>query len=189
MEKKATTMLDLQADNQVVWARRFDRSADDLLSVQEEVAGEVAAQIDPVMLLIQARRGAAHPEAGTSADQLILGSVLLITRPEQDGFMRAGEQLARAIALEPDHPSAHAWYAAWHVLLISQGWAIDPRQASARAATLAERAIVLDPFSAAAYTVAGHVRHAQRLMGSQVIVFPAKLLQPSLQIMRSTTPV
>ena len=42
-------LLDLQADNQVVWARRFDRSADDLLSVQEEVAGEVAAQIDPVM--------------------------------------------------------------------------------------------------------------------------------------------
>ena len=49
-------LLDLRADNQVVWARRFDRPADDLLSVQEEIAAEVAAQIDPVMLLIQAKR-------------------------------------------------------------------------------------------------------------------------------------
>jgi TolB-like protein len=151
-------LLDLRADNQVVWARRFDRPADDLLSVQEEIAAEVAAQIDPVMLLIQAKRSAAHPEANGSAYQLVLGSALLIMRLERDGFMRAGEHLARAIALEPDHGAAHTWYAAWHVLLVSQGWAANPAEAEARAAGLAERAIVLDPYSAAVFAVAGHVR-------------------------------
>jgi tetratricopeptide (TPR) repeat protein len=151
-------LLDLQADNQVVWARRFDRPADDLLSVQEEIAGEVAAQIDPVMLLIQARRCIAQPDAGNSAHQLILRSILLITRLERDGFRQAGEQLAQAIALEADHASAHAWYAAWHVLLVSQGWSTDPRAAGARAAELALRAVVLDPYSAGVFAVAGHVR-------------------------------
>jgi DNA-binding SARP family transcriptional activator/TolB-like protein len=151
-------LLDLRADNQVVWARRFDRSADDPLLVQEEIAGEVAAQIDPVMLLIQARRSIALPDAGNSADQLVLRSVLLITRLERDGFRQAGEQLAKAIALDADHASAHAWYAAWHVLQISQGWAPDPRAAGARAAELAQRAVVLDPFSAAVFAAAGHVR-------------------------------
>jgi TolB-like protein len=151
-------LLDLRADNQVVWARRFDRPADDLLLVQEEVAGEVAAQIDPVMLLIQARRGIAQPDPGNSAYQLILRSVLLITRLDRDGFRQAGEQLAQAIALQPDHASAHAWYAAWHVLLISQGWATDPRAAGARAVELAQRAVVLGPYSAAVFVVAGHVR-------------------------------
>jgi DNA-binding SARP family transcriptional activator/TolB-like protein len=151
-------LLDLRADNQVVWARRFDRPADDLLSVQEDIAGEVAAQIDPVMLLIQARRGIANAEAGSSAHQLILRSVLLITRLERDGFRQAGDQLAQAIAMEPDHGSAHAWYAAWHVLLISQGWATDPRAAGERATELAQRAVVLDPYSAAVFAVAGHVR-------------------------------
>jgi TolB-like protein len=153
-------LLDLRADNQVVWARRFDRPADDLLSMQEEIAGEVAAQIDPVMLLIQARRGVAQPDSDNSASQLTLRSALLITRLERDGFRQAGEQLGQAIALEPDHASAHAWYAAWHVLLISQGWATDQRTAGARAAELAERAVVLDPFSAAVFAVAGHVRAA-----------------------------
>jgi TolB-like protein len=31
-------LLDLRAGNQVVWARRFDRQASDLLSVQDEIA-------------------------------------------------------------------------------------------------------------------------------------------------------
>ena len=151
-------LLDLRADNQVVWARRFDRVADDLLSVQEDIAGEVAAQIDPVMLLIQAKRAASHPGYCTSAYQLILCALPLITRLERDGFMRAGEFLARAIALEPEQASAHAWHAAWHVLLVSQGWATDTRAAGDRASCLAARAVVLDPYSAAVFTVAGNVR-------------------------------
>jgi tetratricopeptide (TPR) repeat protein len=151
-------LLDRKADNQVVWARRFDRAADDLLSVQEEIAGEVAAQIDPLMLLIQAKRHAANPGAARSASALILRSVLLITRLERNGFRQAGEHLAQAIALEPDHASAHAWYAAWQLLLIHQGWAAHPQQAATRATDLAARAIILDPYSAAVFAVAGHVR-------------------------------
>jgi DNA-binding SARP family transcriptional activator/TolB-like protein len=151
-------LLDLRADNQVVWARRFDRPADDLLSVQEEISGEVAAQIDPVMLMIQAKRVAADPDSGASAHTFILRALPLITRLEREGFMRAGEHLARAIELEPDHASAHAWYAGWHGLLISQGWAADPHAAGTRATDLAERAIVLDPYSAGVFAIAGHMR-------------------------------
>ncbi len=151
-------LLDLRAENQVIWARRFDRPTDDMLSVQEDIASEVAAQIDPVMMLIKARRSTASPDATATAQDLILRSALLITRLEQQGFRQAGEHLSRAIALEPDHASAHAWYAAWNVLLLSQGWAADPRQAEANASLLAERAITLDPHSAACFAVAGHVR-------------------------------
>jgi DNA-binding SARP family transcriptional activator/tetratricopeptide (TPR) repeat protein len=151
-------LLDLGADNQVVWARRFDRPADDLLLVQEDVAAEVAAQIDPVMLLIQAKRGAAEPVSGAAASQLVMRSVLLMMRLEHDGFHQAGAYLQAAIAKEPDHAAAHAWSAAWHVLLVSQGWATDPDEAGARAVELAQRAVVLDPYSAPVFAVAGHVR-------------------------------
>ena len=43
-------LVDLQDGSQVVWARRFDRQVDDLLSLQDEVAAEVVAQIDPEIL-------------------------------------------------------------------------------------------------------------------------------------------
>ena len=49
-------LLDLRAGNQVVWARRFDRQTNDLLTLQDEIAAEVVAQIDPEILLIEARR-------------------------------------------------------------------------------------------------------------------------------------
>jgi DNA-binding SARP family transcriptional activator/TolB-like protein len=151
-------LLDLREDNQVVWARRFDRPADDPLAVQEEVSNEVAAQIDPVILLTEAKRGAARSDPANSAHDLILRSIPLITRLERDGFMRAGGILARAIALEPEHAPAHGWYASWYALLISQYWADDPHQAATRAGELTDRAILLDPYSAGAFIVAGHVR-------------------------------
>ena len=49
-------LLDLRANNQIVWARRFDRETNDLLSLQDEIAAEVVAQIDPEILLIEAKR-------------------------------------------------------------------------------------------------------------------------------------
>ena len=79
-------LLDLREDNQVIWARRFDRPADDLMTVQEEVSSEVAAQIDPVMLLTEARRGSAYANVATSAYDHILRSVPLITRLERKGL-------------------------------------------------------------------------------------------------------
>jgi DNA-binding SARP family transcriptional activator len=126
-------LLDVNDDNQVVWARRFDHSADDLWSAQEDISGEVAAQIHPMIVLTEAKRGAVRPLSDASAYDLILRSVPLMLRLERDGFMRAGEHLARAVALEPDHSEAHTWHAAWHVLLANQFWATDPRATAARA--------------------------------------------------------
>ena len=151
-------LLDLREDNQVVWARRFDRSSDDLLAVQEDVSAEVAAQIDPVMLLIEAKRGAARHAPTPSVYDLILLSVPLITRLERNGFMRAGAHLQQAITLGPDHAASHAWYAAWYALLISQNWASDVCEARRKAALLAEKATSLAPDSAGAFTMCGHVR-------------------------------
>ena len=153
-------LLDLRAGNQVVWARRFDRLADDLLSVQDEIAAEVVAQIDPEILLIEARRSAARPrDRLLTAYDLVLRSIPeLMTRFERDDFKQAGEYLAQAIALEPDYAAAHAWYAYWHIFAIGQDWAYDPSETMMRGGEFAERAIVLDPFDARALTIAGHVR-------------------------------
>ena len=48
-------LLDLRAGNQIVWSRRFDRQTNDLLTLQDEIAAEVVAQIDPEILLIEAQ--------------------------------------------------------------------------------------------------------------------------------------
>src|SRR6185437_10325065 len=151
-------LLDLRANNQIVWARRFDRETDDLLTLQDEVAAEVVAQIDPEILLIEAKRSDSRGPIGATAYDLMLRSIPLIGRMEHDAFMQAGKHLAEAIALEPDYAAAHAWYAYWHVFLVGQDWADQPKAFMEKAGNLAERAIILDPFDARGLTISGHVR-------------------------------
>jgi tetratricopeptide (TPR) repeat protein len=151
-------LLDLRANNQIVWARRFDKDAGDLLSLQDEVAAEVVAQIDPEILLIEAKRITARPPVDPTAYDLMLRAVPLIGQMEREPFMLAEGHLREAIALEPDYAAAHAWYAYWHIFLVGQDWADDPLAMTEEAGRLAERAITLDPFDARGLAIAGHVR-------------------------------
>lgn len=151
-------LLDLRAGNQVVWARRFDRQTNDLLSLQDEIASEVVAQIDPEILLIEAQRSASRPPVDATAYDLMLRAIPLIGRLEREPFMRAGEYLYGAIEMEPDYAAAYAWHAYWQMFLVGQGWADDPMAAMEEAGQHAERAVLLDPFDARGLTIAGHVR-------------------------------
>ncbi|WP_428483872.1 BTAD domain-containing putative transcriptional regulator [Rhodopila sp.] len=151
-------LLDLRAANQIVWARRFERETNDLLSLQDEIAAEVVAQIDPEILLIEAKRITSRPPVDATAYNLMLRAIPLIGRMEHGPFAQAGTYLAEAIALEPDYAAAYAWYAYWHVFLVGQDWADHPIAMMEKAGELAERAIVLDPFDARGLTISGHVR-------------------------------
>ncbi len=159
-------LLDLRNGNQIVWSRRFDRDSHDLLTLQDEIASEVVAQIDPEILLIEAQRVSARPSHDPTAYDLLLRSLPLISRLEKPLFMQAGDLLRQAMAQEPDYAAAHTWAAYWHIFLVGQGWSRDAASSMAEAGRLAERAVSLDPQDAKALTIAGHIRaymhHRQR---------------------------
>ncbi len=151
-------LLDLRASDQIVWARRFDRQGNDWLALQDEIAAEVVAQIDPEILLIEAKRIINRPPVDATAYDLMLRAMPFMGRLEPCPFHQAGRYLAEAIALEPDYAAAYAWYAWWHAFLVGQGWADQPTEMMERAGELAERAIILDPYDARGLTISGHVR-------------------------------
>ncbi len=153
-----TRLLDLSAGDEVIWARRFDRDETDVLTLQDEIAAETVAQLDPELLMREGEKARARPPGEADASDLLLRAVPAIYRLELDGFHDAGDMLAAAIALDPGHASAHAWYAYWHLLLVGQDWAEDAVAATTRGGDLAERAVALDPTDARALTIAGHVR-------------------------------
>ena len=153
-----TRLLDLSAGDEVIWARRFDRHATDLLTLQDEIASETVAQLDPELLVREGEKARARPPGKAHPSDLLLRAIPAIYRLEFDGFYDAGDLLAAAVALDSGHASAHAWYAYWHLLLVGQGWAEDPAAATLRGGELAERAVTLDPTDARALTIAGHVR-------------------------------
>jgi TolB-like protein len=175
-------LLDLRASNQIVWARRFDRETNDLLTLQDEIAAEVVAQIDPEILLIEARQSISRGQVDATAYDLMLRSIPLMGRMELEPFMQAGRHLADAIALEPDYAAAYAWYAYWHVFLVGQDWADHPKAMMEKAGSLAERAIVLDPYDARGLAISGHVRAFlhRRLWEAMALHERALSLNPNL---------
>ena len=151
-------LVDLQDGSQVVWARRFDRQVDDLLTVQDEVAAEIVAQVDPEIMLIESRRAAHRPGQHATAYDLMMQSIPNMRRLERPGFMQAGELLRHAIEQEPDYAAVRARYSFWLHLLVLNGWAEDAEAAKVQATAHAECAISLDPQDARCFAVAGHVR-------------------------------
>lgn len=154
----ALRLLDLRVGNQVVWSRRFDRDVHDLLTMQDEIAAEVVAQIDPEILLIEAQRVTQRPPLDATGYDMVLRAIPLIGRLDRVQFMQAGGLLADAVEQEPDYAPAHAWFAYWQMFLVGQRWADDPQAAMQEASKLAERAITLDPHDGRALSIAGHVR-------------------------------
>jgi len=143
---------------EVIWARRFDRANTDLFSLQDEVAAETVAQIDPELLLREAHRATARQPVDPTAYDLVLRAIPALYRLEEAGFRAAGSLLTAAIARDDGYAPAHAWLAYWHIFLVGQGWANDIAASMAAAGESADRAVALDPADARALTIAGHVR-------------------------------
>ena len=154
-------LLDLRAGGEVVWAGRFDRIGRDAMTLQDEIAAQMVAQIDPQLLLHEARRATISPATSLSAYQLVLGSVPALYHLDRASFVAAGAPLEAAVKLDPHYAGAYAWWAYWHVFMVGQGWADDHTGWLERAGNLAERAVALDPCDARGLAIAGHVRDMQ----------------------------
>jgi DNA-binding SARP family transcriptional activator/TolB-like protein/Tfp pilus assembly protein PilF len=151
-------LLDMRSGREVIWANRFDRNAADTLTIQEEVAAAIVAQVDPELLIREGERAAFTNSRTASPRDLVLQAVPAIYRLDRLSFHSAGDLLEAALRADPNHTEALAWFAYWHLFLVGQGWTGDPDAATARAGVLADTAVASDPNDARALTLAGHVR-------------------------------
>ena len=189
-------LMDLHAGRQIVWARRFDREESDTLSLQEEITANIAAQLEPELLMLEGERAQNRAKQwekektaadGTaqdgklfpshaSADELVLRAIPSISRLEPATFRVAGELLAAAISIDPNSATAHAWYAYWHLFQVGQGWSDDPERDTLVGGDLAERAVALDSGNARALTISGHVRGFLRRQPDEALVLHERAL-------------
>ena len=152
------TLLDVVLDFEVIWRGRFESTLDDLFSLQDRIASEAVAQIDPAL---SGRGWDVSPPAKTeiaAAHHAVLTAIKGIFRLDRPKFMRARELLLHAIELDPEYAAAHAWMAYWSIMAVGQGWVDDARDVTTLAGVSAERAVFLDPLDARAIAIAGHVK-------------------------------
>ncbi len=115
-------LLDLRLQGHVVWAKRFDCDPLDATTRLDEVAAQVSAQLPWELVVIESRRVGARPAAELNAVQLALRALSLVMRSQRQQNDKAGELLARARALDPDHPLVSLVETMRHFVRATQFW-------------------------------------------------------------------
>ncbi len=152
---RVTARLVRCSDQSQVWAQTYERTLEDVLGLQREIArsaaGEIGITLDPVTRA-SASPSVPDPEAWR---HYLLGRRAFDERTEE-GLARARQHFEAALAAAPDYAPAHAGLADVWIILVDQGRVV-PTEGVARAEGEARRAAELDPALDAAYVSLGGV--------------------------------
>jgi TolB-like protein/Tfp pilus assembly protein PilF len=152
-------LIDADAD-QHLWARSYDRSVKDVLSLQAEVATSIAKEINVAVAPRLQERFASRGSIDPGVYDSYLEGMRAWRSRTPEGLQLALRRFAEVIAREPGFAPAHAGLADTYALLGLQTYgAFAPRDAMVRAKAAAERAVALDEGLADAHGTLAWVRH------------------------------
>lgn len=129
------------ADGIELWKRQFVRPVDDLLTLQTEVARDLAEALNA-----SPRRplNVTSDTANPAAYQLYVKGRYHVLRRTPADLRKGLEYLREAVMLDPGYARAHARLADAHILLAMTS-DVAPKTAFPQARTAAERALAIDP--------------------------------------------
>jgi adenylate cyclase len=127
-----------------LWAERFDRDLTDIFAVQDDVTQHIVGAL--ALNLTESDRQRLAPEHTRSAeayDHFLRGRELW-HRLTKETNIAARDLLQRAIALDPDFASAHAFLALTHGLDYLNRWGASPAESIEQAEKAAQRAVAVE---------------------------------------------
>ena len=151
--------------DETLWADRYDRELQDVLSLQndlaETVAREIAIQLSPTEAMQLANRATVNPEAHLE----YLKSRQSFFAASSQGFQVALLHARRALEIDPNYALAWSAIADSQIFLAIRG-VVAPAEAIGEATRAAKRALELDPFLADAHASIGTIlSHSGDLAG------------------------
>jgi TolB-like protein/class 3 adenylate cyclase len=106
-----------------VWAERYDRTLEDIFSLQDELTTSVVAAIEPSLRQAEVERVKRKRPDHLDAYDLLLRAMPDVYPAMPDRAAKALPLLESALNLEPDYATAHG-FAAWcHEILVVRGGA------------------------------------------------------------------
>jgi TolB-like protein/class 3 adenylate cyclase/cytochrome c-type biogenesis protein CcmH/NrfG len=127
-----------------LWAERFDRDLTDIFAVQDDVTQQIVDALAINLTEGDRQRLAPEHTGNIEAYDYFLRGRELWHRLTKETNIAARDLLQRAIELDPNFASAHAFLALTHVLDYLNGWSPSPPNSREQAEELATRAVALD---------------------------------------------
>jgi TolB-like protein/class 3 adenylate cyclase/Tfp pilus assembly protein PilF len=152
-----TQLIDAATDAHL-WAERFDRDADDLFVLQNEITTRIANALGVELITAEAARPTEHPDA---LDYILRGRAAGLKPGSRESYAERISLFEHAFALDPQSVEAQTRLAvslADHVL---SGTSVSAAADLARAEGLIGQALAASPRYALAHHVKGQVLRAQ----------------------------
>jgi len=147
---RITAQLIDAASDRHLWADSYDRSAQDVLSLQSEVARAIAGQVRARVTSAEAARLEKAPTVNPDAHEAYLLGQYHVARRTADSLARSIDYFQKAIRLDPSFALAHAGLSkAYQEVDVWAGVGVGKHAAEVRSSAL--RAIELDPDLAEAH--------------------------------------
>jgi len=134
-----------------LWAERYDRDLVDIFAVQDEITEAVATAIEPAVAQTERHRAVRKPPENLGAWEAYQRGLWHMNRGSVTDNQSAKSFFRRAIELDSSFASAHAELALAIFSGASTYQVMSIAEALDEALPIADRAIALDPLSAAGY--------------------------------------
>jgi adenylate cyclase len=141
-----------------LWAERFDRDADDLSGMENEIVGRVARAVRSQIIATDAGRRTGSPDA---LDYILRGRAALVRPVSRATSAEAIEMFEHALALDPNASRAQTGLASALVSRVLDEFSDSPTSDLQRAEELLTRALATSPRSAWPHYVRGQLLRAQ----------------------------
>jgi TolB-like protein/DNA-binding winged helix-turn-helix (wHTH) protein/Flp pilus assembly protein TadD len=140
---RITTQLLLAREDEHIWAKSYERDLQDILSLQDQVAQNIAAEIR-IQVTPQVRtRLASAPRVKPEAYEAYLKSRYFLTIRSPESAQKSLDYARKSVALQPESAQFEAGLAD-SLLSMSLLYAAAPRDVLPQAKAAAERALQMD---------------------------------------------
>lgn len=143
---------------QVLWAGSARADVGALFEGQDELVPQMVAQVAQQVMAHEITRVHSLPMDSLASYSLFLGAAGLMNSLVRSDFGQAQALLQHLVDRHPRQAAPYAMLARWHVFKAVQGWSADRAEDAARARSLAQMAIEVDPRQSMALSALALVR-------------------------------
>jgi eukaryotic-like serine/threonine-protein kinase len=140
-----------------IWGEQYNRKLSNLVSVQQEIAGDIYGRLRPRLAGEEKKLLAKRPTENAEAYQLYLQGLFYWNKWTQADFKKAADYFSQAVQKDPGYALSYAGLADSYSLLGDAGY-LPPSEAWPKAKTAAMQALDLDDSLAEAHTSLGLVK-------------------------------
>jgi eukaryotic-like serine/threonine-protein kinase len=150
-------LIDARNDRHL-WARSYERNSQDLLTLQDQMARDIASEINVTLTPAEHQRLAARQPVNREAYEDYLRGRYFWNRRTEDELNKAKDYFSRAIAKDPNYAPAYSGLADTYFYLGYAWGHMPPREAMPLARAAAEKSVQLDDDSAEGHASLGTVK-------------------------------